>query len=172
MPNTQTSPGRTEGSERVSGAFTETISDNFGTVAEWLEINGHSRLTTSAPGADDIPQKCKESIYGDAVIEWRKNRVVTGAVLLAFLAVQLAIPITRLSSERGERFGWQMYSAVKPAPDFEVISAGGERAAIDLDDYVVSPRLDVDITGHLPQHLCTVIPRAVEVSWEVGSYRC
>lgn len=106
------------------------------------------------------------------MIDWRQSRVVAGTILALFFVVQLAIPISRLGDERGQRFGWQMYSReVRAIPEFGVITGDGE-VAIDILDYLPTSRIEVDVAMYLPAHLCDVIPEAVSVSWEGGSHRC
>ena len=106
------------------------------------------------------------------VIDWRQSRVVAGTIVAIFFVVQLAIPITRLSDERGQRFGWQMYSReVRMTPEFVVSTPEGEMA-VDIVDYLPTSRIEVDVVEHLPPHLCEVIPGASSVSWNGGSHQC
>ena len=106
------------------------------------------------------------------MIAWRQSRLIAGTIVALILVVQLAIPITRLSDELGQRFGWQMYSrAVRTTPEFLVTTPEGEMA-VDLDHYLPTSRIEVDPTLHLPSHLCVVITDAESVSWENGSHRC
>lgn len=93
-------------------------------------------------------------------------------VFVAVLAVQLAIPISRLGEvEKGTRFGWHMFSGARGVPEFVVETGDGEEA-VALDDYMANVRVDVDITSWLPAHLCRVVPEAVRVSWGETTHRC
>ena len=106
------------------------------------------------------------------MIDWRQSRVVAGTIVALFFVVQLAIPIARLGDERGQRFGWQMYSReIRAIPDFVVTTGDGE-IEIDLADFLPTSSIEVDVTAHLPAHLCDVVPGAVSVSWESGSRQC
>jgi hypothetical protein len=109
-------------------------------------------------------------IYGDAVKGWRRSPVVAAASIAVFLAVQLAIPISRIGDD-ARRFGWQMFSTAQFAPEFVVVTAT-EEIEIDHRDYVAMPRADVDFETLLPPHLCVVVPAAVSVRWEGGEHQC
>lgn len=56
--------------------------------------------------------------------------------MLAYLGVQVGLPLLQLAKPRPARFGWQMYSAVRPVDVF-IVDASGAR-------YAIAPhRLDV-----------------------------
>lgn len=123
-------------------------------------------------GNADILLEPVVSVYGVGVIDWRQSRVVAGAIVALFFAVQLTIPIARLPEERGQRFGWQMYSrSVRSIPEFVVTTSEGNMT-VDLDDWLPTSRIEVNITVYLPSHLCRVTPGAETVSWEGGSHEC
>lgn len=93
-------------------------------------------------------------------------------VFTVVLAVQLAIPTSRLvGSGHGQRFGWQMFSGSEAFPDFIVVTSSGEQE-VSIEDYLLRQRAELDVVGALPPHLCAVVPGAVMVTWEGGSYRC
>jgi hypothetical protein len=93
-------------------------------------------------------------------------------VIVAFLAVQLAIPISRLGAhESARRFGWQMFSTARETPAFVVNTESGV-VEIELDEYMAGARGDVDIVALLPPHLCNVVSGAVRVSWDSGGHEC
>ena len=103
--------------------------------------------------------------------DWRLSRVATAVAIVVFLAVQLAIPISRFGDEGARRFGWQMFSSAGQEPHF-VVTTSTEELEIDLEDYMAMIRVDVDIAGLMPEHLCSVIPEAIEVDWEDGHHQC
>ena len=112
------------------------------------------------------------TVYGVAVSSWRRSRVVAVATIGIFLAVQLAIPISRYGEVgRAQRFGWQMFSIGEQAPRFVVETNAGERE-IDLGDYMARVRGDIDIVGLMPAHLCGAVSGAVRVTWQDGVHRC
>lgn len=103
---------------------------------------------------------------------WRTSGVVALLVILVFVGVQLAVPLSRIGvHESGRRFGWQMFSTARETPAFVVVTETGE-LDIGLGDYMAGPRGDIDIVGLLPPHLCGVIPGANRVTWESGEYEC
>ena len=93
-------------------------------------------------------------------------------VIVAFLAVQLAIPVSRLGAhESARRFGWQMFSTAQETPAFVVNTESGV-VEVELDEYIAGARGDVDIVGLLPPHLCNVVSGAVRVTWDSGEHEC
>ncbi len=106
------------------------------------------------------------------VSSWRTHRVVAALAVVAFVTIQLAIPISRFgSNEAAPRFAWQMFSTVREAPDF-VVETGSETIEIPLNDYMAGARGDVDIEGLMPAHLCSLFPAAIRVTWQWDSYPC
>lgn len=104
--------------------------------------------------------------------DWRRSRIVAGFAVALFLVVQIGIPLARLGEgDRTERFGWQMFTAAEEAPEFVVVTADSE-IEVELLDYLARARADIDIVGSMPEHLCTVIPGAVSVSWQTGEFKC
>lgn len=92
-------------------------------------------------------------------------------MIAIFLVIQLAIPISRFADETPRRFGWQMFTVTRQAPDF-VVHTSTHDIEIDLDDFVARARGDIDLANILPAHLCNVIPDAESITWEDGHHRC
>jgi hypothetical protein len=80
----------------------------------------------------------------------------------AFLAVQLLVPVYRLTLPPNQTFGWQMYSSLTGYA-FEVKLAGGTSRTVDPTDYVLRFRSEIDFRNYLPQVLCREFPEATEV---------
>lgn len=97
------------------------------------------------------------------------RKVLTGrqqlvlAIFMAFLAIQVAIPLVQLAGERPERFGWQMFSASREHPDFEVVKADGSVQAVDANDYLGYLRLEMEFADELAAHLCEIGPDTTAV---------
>lgn len=102
---------------------------------------------------------------------WRRASATAVLVVALFLIVQLAVPISRFGDDSTRRFGWQMFSLVRPSPQFVVTTSTGE-VEIDLSEYMARVRDDVDVVALLPPHLCLVIRGAENVTWEDGSHQC
>lgn len=83
----------------------------------------------------------------------------------AYLLLQIAVPAVMLLQPRPARFGWQMFSGGSVAADY-VVEHDGFTSRIDPTDFVALSRADIDLTIHLPAHLCEVVPgaRAVRVT--------
>lgn len=92
-------------------------------------------------------------------------------MIVLFLAVQLAIPISRFGHESARRFGWQMFSSAAPAPQFVVMTANDE-IDMDLGDYMARVRADIDVASRLPSHLCEIVPDAQLVTWDDSRFEC
>lgn len=131
-----------------------------------------ARLPSGQPDSDDILLELGGRVYGIAVVDWRQSRVIAGTIVSLFIVVQLAIPLPRLYQERGQRFGWQMYSATnRPTPEFAIDTDDGQ-ISIDPVDYLPTSRIEVDVIVYLPSHLCEVIPGAKAVSWNDEIHQC
>lgn len=103
---------------------------------------------------------------------WRRSRRVAALVFTAVLAVQLAIPTSRLIGPGpAQRFGWQMFSGSEAFPEFVVVTSTGEEN-IDLADYLLRQRVELDVVEAVPRHLCEVVPDAIAVTWGGRSHRC
>ncbi len=86
----------------------------------------------------------------------------------AFLAVQVAVPAWQLSQPRPARFGWQMYSGIKPQPRMFTITEDGGQREVDLRRHVGYQRIDLDYVAFLPPHLCQTIPGVQAVRVQIG----
>jgi hypothetical protein len=88
---------------------------------------------------------------------------------LAVLAVQVGVPLARLTRPRQARFGWQMFSTAGPAPLLVAVRAGGARDTLDVGRFFAFRRGDLprDAYAGLPAHACARTPgaRAVLLSW-------
>lgn len=103
---------------------------------------------------------------------WRKSRVLAVVVFTLVLAVQVAIPTSRLIGGHAQRFGWQMFSGSEAFPEFVVVTSTGERP-VSLEDHLLRQRVELNVGEALPPHLCEVIDNAVSITWDGGgSYEC
>jgi hypothetical protein len=109
----------------------------------------------------------------------RRRRAAAASFFVAFLAIQLAVPIVQLLwAPRPARFGWQMYSVVSAQPRFELIMRDGATRSLDISPYVTSMRGDVPLARFLPAHLCMLFPDAAAVHYQMdqgaqaGTHQC
>jgi len=109
----------------------------------------------------------------------RLARLAAASFFIAFLAIQIGVPIIQLVwSPRPARFGWQMYSVVSAAPRFNLIMRDGAAKSLDITPYVTSLRGDVPLARFLPPHLCSLFPDAAAVHYQMndrsqaGIYQC
>ena len=104
---------------------------------------------------------------------WRKSAPLAVLVAGTLLFVQLAMPISRLiDGEEASRFGWQMFSGSRAFPELVVETDDGEEVAIDLSEYLIRQRVEIDVAAVVPPHLCAEIPGATAVRWDGGEYEC
>src|SRR5690606_36246895 len=94
---------------------------------------------------------------------WSGRDVLCAAAFVAYLAVQIAVPLRSGGSERLERLSWQMYSIPGDAAVYTVERSGGVIDTIPLQRYTLHPRLEIDWSRRYPPHLCEVIGDAVTV---------
>jgi hypothetical protein len=96
---------------------------------------------------------------------WTRRHGLAAAFSLAFLSVQIAVAAYQLSAPRPARFGWQMWAARKPSPQFLAVMRDGTKQPADLLKFVGVSRGEMDLEEALPPHLCRFIPgiAAVEV---------
>jgi hypothetical protein len=109
----------------------------------------------------------------------RAAEIAAALFFVAFLAIQLAVPIVQLvSAPRPARFGWQMYSVRSVPPRFDLLLRDGTSQPVALESYVTSLRADVPLVRFLPPHLCGIFPQAAAVRYqqdegsESGTYIC
>ena len=84
---------------------------------------------------------------------------VIRAFILAYLTVQIAVPLIALKKDRMTPFGWQMFTAKYPPPSIYSVLENGRIRMLGTPaatgKVIVRPEVDFDL--HLPQHLCRVI---------------
>ena len=83
-----------------------------------------------------------------------RGQVWVAAVLVAFLAVQLALPVIGLYGARPARFGWQMYSVAQAAPQAWAEGTDGALTRIDLAGRLAVLRADTRDTNAIGRALC------------------
>jgi len=82
---------------------------------------------------------------------------------VAFLAIQIVVPIVKLTSLRPARFGWHMWTARKPNPRFTLVFKDGTTSPAILSTYLGLSRGELDIREAMPAHLCRVVPNVASV---------
>lgn len=94
---------------------------------------------------------------------WTLRSLATAAVFVAVLALQIAVPASKLASEPPARFGWQMFTASPPRPGYTVRHADGVTDTVRLEDHVAKARAEIDFSAVLPAHLCRTLDGVVAV---------
>lgn len=94
---------------------------------------------------------------------WTLRDRAAAVVFFVALVTMIALPLSRFLEEDPGRFGWHMFSLGRELPEFTVVPAAGDPYVIEPRSYVASLRSDVPLADELPQHLCNVIPDAVQV---------
>lgn len=91
---------------------------------------------------------------------WSPQTALVALLVVAFMVIQLAVPILALTQPRPARFGWQMYTAVASLPEVKLESADGRIAPVDLTDLVARGRADADFSVALAEHVCATTDAA------------
>jgi hypothetical protein len=90
---------------------------------------------------------------------WPERRTLAiSVVVVAFLAVQLLVPLVALFGPRPSRFAWQMYSALPRVPHAWTVAADGTEAPIDLGSFFAVQRAEIDYVAVLRAGLCDMVP--------------
>lgn len=96
-----------------------------------------------------------------AALDGRERAVVF--FFLAYLAVQILLPLRGAGDGDLKRFAWRMYSILVPRGGYAVEMVDGTIDTIQLRQYVVAPRMEVNLSDRLPPHLCEVFPDGTAV---------
>ena len=91
------------------------------------------------------------------------RRRLLAAVIVAFVALQVAVPTLMLFQERAARFGWQMFSGARSDAEFVLVDRLGVERKVEVGDYVGKQRAEIDFEAVLPPYLCEREPDAVLV---------
>lgn len=75
-------------------------------------------------------------------------------LIVAFLALQLVLPVLALAGPRPTRFGWQMFTAYAPPPTVSVESDDGSVEAVELGELLAHPRPEADLDTAIVTALC------------------
>jgi hypothetical protein len=73
---------------------------------------------------------------------------------VAYLVVQLAVPLWQLTRPRPARFGWQMYAGISQPLTFAAVNADGSLTPVPLDRYIIRLRTDIDLIRYIPPAVC------------------
>lgn len=90
---------------------------------------------------------------------WTRLRTHWVAVIVL---LQLAVPAVALAMAPS-RFGFQMYSGAGWT-HIDMEDEAGESHELQLSTYAANPRMEVDWTTLLPEHICRQEPDAVRVT--------
>ncbi|MCB0971599.1 MAG: hypothetical protein KDA97_08800 [Acidimicrobiales bacterium] len=112
----------------------------------------------------------------------RRRLVVVTALVVGWLAIQLAVPLVRLvergGAPRPRTFGWQMFShqLEAPAERYYVATRNGRRE-VDIRPYLSGPmRREILYGPALVAELCSrpevIIVEVVDVEWGTAETRC
>jgi hypothetical protein len=91
------------------------------------------------------------------------RNIVVIAFFVTFLTIQIVVPVVKLTSPRPARFGWHMWTARKPNPQFVMIMKDGSATPVILSTYLGLSRGELDLLEAMPAHLCRVVPDVASV---------
>ena len=103
---------------------------------------------------------------------WRRSPTVALTLTGVFLVIQFSVPVSRLGEqENAQRFGWQMFSTLKPQPEF-TLHTEDSNEPVDLTEILARVRDDLSLKQEIPEYLCTTVPDAVRVTWDDQEHQC
>ena len=73
---------------------------------------------------------------------------------VAFIVVQLTVPVVALAGPRPSRFAWHMFTTTTPAPEAWIEDAAGDLTKVDVRAMLLHPRADASIARGLVERLC------------------
>jgi hypothetical protein len=79
---------------------------------------------------------------------------ILGVLIVAWLAIQVAVPTVALFHDRPARLGWQMYTAVTDLPVVTLRETDGSTHSIDVRALVARDRAEADFTTAIADALC------------------
>lgn len=83
-----------------------------------------------------------------------RMRPILRWLVIAFVIVQVAVPVAALAGPRPGRFGWQMFTTYAPVPRVWIETSDGSLSDVDLEALLVHPRPETDLTPALAAVLC------------------
>ena len=90
----------------------------------------------------------------------RRQRLAAGA-FVAYLVVQVTVPVVLLFEPRPAPLGWQMYSGVRMWPEYSLV-VNDTLADVHVDRFLVRRRNDF-VAPDLSHHICARITGATAV---------
>jgi hypothetical protein len=96
-------------------------------------------------------------------LAWSPRNILAIAFFVTFLAIQIVVPVVKLTSPRPARFAWHMWTARKRNPQFVMIMKDGSVSPVMLSTYLGLGRGELDIREAMPAHLCRVVPDVAAV---------
>ena len=103
-------------------------------------------------------------------VQPERRTLAISVLVVAFLALQLLVPLAALFGPRPARFSWQMYSALPPVPHAWTVAADGTEQPIDLGPLFAVQRAEIDYPAVLRVGLCeTVSAPAVMIQEDESS---
>ena|SRR5579859_5441100 len=85
---------------------------------------------------------------------WSRDQWWVAAALVAFMTIQVVVPIVGLFGPRPARFGWQMYSVAEAAPQAWAEARNGSLTSIDLVGRLAVLRADTRDATAIGTALC------------------
>jgi hypothetical protein len=97
----------------------------------------------------------------DEVLSARRSR--TRWVLAAIVCVQVAVPVWATWEGVPHKFGFHMFTGYDPL-DVQVVDGDGGRVDVQLSDWIVVPREDIDWFPQLAPLICADVAEAATVT--------
>ncbi len=95
---------------------------------------------------------------GPAQQMWTREKRVAAVFFVLFLAIQIIVPLYKLTEPRPARFGWQMYAGAKAPISATLTRLDGSNITVGLAPYFGQYRGDLDLIEALPPYFCRRYP--------------
>lgn len=83
-----------------------------------------------------------------------RRTLAISVVIVAFLALQVLVPLMALFGPRPGRISWQMYSALPRVPHAWTVAADGTERPVDLAALFAVQRAEIEYSAVLRAGLC------------------
>ena len=83
-----------------------------------------------------------------------RRALAISVLIVAFLALQLLVPVMALFGPRPGHFAWHMYSALPQVPRAWTVAADGSEHPVDLGTLFAVQRAEIDYADVLRAGLC------------------
>jgi hypothetical protein len=94
-----------------------------------------------------------------------KRNIAAAGFFVAYLAMQVVVPIAQAKSPCISRFGWQMFSRPVNQRRFTIVTSDGWKGNVDAGNSIGNGRSDINFEADYPPFACRSMAQADRVQW-------